>query len=216
MQDGVAFLTLDLRTLWAGCTISARGEPGPTEKALSLASPVGPPGPPPGPSPLQAQLTLLPGLVPLQVEGSGSGNILCIGSFGSQMSQPRHRFQDFSKQIKASRQPSCLSLSLPPFCPEPRRVRWRHASGVLLSSWSLSPGGMGQGVARLPDCGDRRGGKWALWPSRCGLGLRHSELHFLRVMWRWKHGFSHGRPELSGEQRGPCVLWMGWPEWPEP
>ena len=48
------------------------------------------------------------------------------------MSQPRHRFQDFSKQIKAAHQPSCLSLSLPPSRPEPSRVLWRHASGVLV------------------------------------------------------------------------------------
>ena len=217
-QEGAAFLMLDLRTSWAGCTISAHGEPGPTEEGPVTGQPCRAPlAPLPGPSPLQAQITLLPVLVLLQGEGSRtrSGNILCIGSFGSQMSQPCHCFQDFSKQIKAPRQPSCLSLSLPPSRPEPRQVCGRHAPGVLLLSWSLSPGGGGQGVARLPGCGDGRGGKWALWPSRCGLGLHHSELRCLRVTWRWKHGFSHGRPERSGEQRGLCVLWMGWPEWPE-
>lgn len=43
MQEGVAFLTLDLRTLWAGCTISARGEPGPTEEGPVTGQPCRPP-----------------------------------------------------------------------------------------------------------------------------------------------------------------------------
>lgn len=51
MQDGVAFLTLDLRTLWAGCTISARGEPGPTEEGPVTGQPCRPPWPPSWPLP---------------------------------------------------------------------------------------------------------------------------------------------------------------------
>lgn len=46
MQEGVAFLMLDLRTLWAGCTISAHGEPGPTEEGPTTGQPCRPPWPP--------------------------------------------------------------------------------------------------------------------------------------------------------------------------
>ena len=80
MQEGVAFLMLDLRTSWAGCTISAHGEPGPTGEGPVTGQPLGPLGPSPGPSPLQAQITLLPVLVLLQVVGNvgPQKRVLCL------------------------------------------------------------------------------------------------------------------------------------------